>query len=168
MTATAFIRGMVQTIYGKELPLPEDPREMVSGFFDLVDVPDVEKIGPQMLTPKKYEDLSPRFQALWNKLMPEHVGGRAVYTGHNPDSMGCFGRIKQIEEGATRPGDVFFCLESPSILKVGNIRRARLYLCMEDGQIMTWDADKKAPVITTFEKTLAVAMKMNVILGFRP
>jgi len=168
MTATRFITGMCRAIYGTELILPEDPREMVTGFFDLVEVPDVEKIGSQMLTPKKYEAMSPLFRKLWDKLLPEHVGGRAVYLGHDVKTMGCFGRIKEFNECAYRPGDVFFCLESPSIIKLGNIRRARMYLYLGENQVMTWDADQKAPVMTTFEKTLSVAMKMNVILSFRP
>lgn len=168
MTATKFMSSMCQGIYGTELNLPDNPREMVTGFFDLVEVPDVEKIGTQMLTPKKYEDMEPMFRKLWDKLMPEHVGGRAVYLGHDMKTMGCFGRIKQFEECAYRPGDVFFCLESPSIIKVGNIRRVRMYLYMGASQVLTWDADLKKPVVLTFKETLGVAMKMNVILGFRP
>ena len=168
VTATQFANNFCQAVFNTNPGFPEKPGDVISELFELVDVPDTEKTNGKLLTPKKFETLTPEMQALWKKLLPEHVGGRAVYLGHDMKTMGCFGRIKQFEEAAYLPGDVFFCLESPSILELGNIRRARVYIYMGDGQVITWDADMNKPVVTTFAATLGVAMKMNVILGFRP
>ena len=166
-TATQFANGFCRAAYGTDPGLPENPVEMITGLFDVVDVPDVKKTDGKLLAPKPYEALTPQFRAIRDKLLPEHLSGRAVYLGHDPFTMACFNRVKVLDEGAYLPGDVFFCLESPSILKLGKPKRAVVYIYLGEGQVMTWDVEK-GPVVKSFAETVSKALRMNVLLALRP
>ena len=167
-TSTQFANGFCAAAWGTELGLPEHPAELITGLFDVVEVPDVKKTGGQMLAPKAYENLSAPMKRIWDMLLPEHVGGRAVYLGATPENtMACFDRVKVFAPEAYRPGDVFFCMESPSILKLGKLKRAVVYIYLGEGRVMTWDEDR-GPVEVPFADSIGKALRMNVILGMRP
>ncbi len=164
-----FANVFYRNVLGVETGLPDTMQDLLDGLFDTITISGAGATGGYMLQPKAYESLTDEYKTIRDMILPDHMVGQVVFLGQSETTYYPVDRVTTYFEDSYEPGDIIVCLDRLNgsyDVAVEDPEQVSVYIYLGSGKVAAMV--KKGLTVTNFENTIALGLRMNVLLALRP